>query len=89
MTETNLPHQSISVVRRSSRVITQTKAYSPIMAGNYYAYATAQMAEQEVLYPYDNFFFRYVSLYNELDMTAVIMTRISLKAGLKKWIKKF
>ena len=32
--------------------------------------------------------FNHVSLQNETDFNAVIMTKISLKAGLKKWGKK-
>ena len=41
MTETNKPHQPISVVCRSSRGITHTKSYTPSMSGNRYAYAAA------------------------------------------------
>ena len=53
-TETNTPHQPSAGVRRYSRVITQTKSYTPSMSGNRYAYATAEMAEQEVLHSDDH-----------------------------------
>ena len=49
MNETYIPHQLSAGVRRSSRVITHTKSYTPSMSENRYAHATAKMAEQEVV----------------------------------------
>ena len=58
------------------------------MSGNRYAYASAQMAEQEALHPDVHVFFNHGAVQNEPDMNAVIMTQLSLKAGLNKWGKK-
>ena len=58
------------------------------MPGNYYAYAAAKMAEQEVLHPDSHVFFNCGETQNEPDMTAVIMNQLSLKTGLKKWGEK-
>ena len=46
------------------------------------------MAEQEFLHTYSHVFFNHVAVQNEPDVTAVIMTQISLKSGLKKWFNK-
>ena len=70
--EKNRPDQLITVVHRSSRVRTHTKYYTPIMAGNCYAYAAAKIEEQQVLHPY--VFFNHGSVQNEPDVTKVIMT---------------
>ena len=50
------------------------------MLGNLCAYAAAQMAE----HPYDHVFLDRGAVQNEPDVTAVIMTYLWLKAGLKK-----
>ena len=76
MTETNRPHQPIAGVCRSARVITQTKSYTPIMPENCYAYATAQIDEQEVLHLDDHVFFNHGEVQNEPYVTAVIITHI-------------
>ena len=49
------------------------------MSGNFYTYADAQVAEQEVLYPDAHVFFNYLVVYNEPQLTAVIMNQLSLK----------
>ena len=43
------------------------------------------MAEQEVIHPDAHLLFNSEAIENEPDVTAVIMTYLSLKAGLKKW----
>ena len=58
------------------------------MAGNRYAYAAAQMAEQEFLHPDSHVFFNHGSVQNEPGVIAVIMNKISLKAGINNWGKK-
>ena len=58
------------------------------MPGNRYAYAAAQMVEQEFLHPYCHVFFNHVSVHNEPDLTAIIMNQISLKEGPNKRGKK-
>ena len=79
--DTNGPDQLSSVVRRYTRVRTQTKYYTPSMKGNRYAYAAANMAEQEVLHPDDHVFFSHIEVHNEPYLTAVIMTQLSLKSS--------
>ena len=86
--EKNIPNHTNPGVRRYTRLITQTKSYTPSMPGNRYVYDDAQMAEQDVLYPYSHVFFNHGEVQNEPDVTTVIMTQISLKAGLKKWGNK-
>ena len=86
--KTNIPNQPSTVVRRTARVIMQTKLYTLIMSENCYANAAVQMAEQEVLHPNYHVLFNHVAVQNDTYITAVIMTQISLKASLKKWGKK-
>ena len=83
--ETNITHQPNVLVRRSSRVITHTKSYTPITVGNRYASATAQMADQEVLHPDAHLLFNHGEVQNEPDVTVIIMYQLSLKAVLNKW----
>ena len=79
MTNTNRPHHPKSGVSRSARVNTHAKSYKPRMLGNHYAYDATQMAEQEGLYPDAHVFFNYLVVYNEPQLTAVIMNQLSLK----------
>ena len=65
----------------------QTKFYTPSISGNQYVYTAAQMVEYEVLHPDAHVFFNSGAFQNEPDVTAVIMTQLSLKSGLKKWGK--
>ena len=58
------------------------------MAGNHHVYATVKTAEQELLHPDAHVLFNHGSVQNEPDVTAVIMTQLSLKSGLKKWVNK-
>ena len=76
-------------MRIYARVITHTKSYTPSMSVNRYAYATAKISEQEVIHPYAHVFFSHGAVQNEPDVTAVTMTQLQLKAGLKRCSKKF
>ena len=73
---------------RYARVITQTKSYTQRVSGNHYVYTTAQMEEQEVLYPDAHVLFNHGAVHNKTDVTAVITNKLSIKIGLKKWGKK-
>ena len=46
------------------------------------------MAEQEFLHPGAHVFFKRVAVQNEIDVNVVIITQISLREGLKKWVEK-
>lgn len=73
-------------LRRSSRVKTKTKSgYVPSMTGSKYAYAVAQLEEQEVLNPDAHMFMQRDFYQAEPDVVAMVMTQLSLKAGLKAW----
>ena len=86
--EKNIPNQPSAGLCRSAKVRTKTKSYNPIMPGKRYACAAAQMVEQEVLHPYSHVLFNHEEVQNEPDVSALIMTHISHKVGLKKWDKK-
>ena len=58
------------------------------MPGNQYTYAAAKHLEEEVLHSNARVFFKRRSVQNEPDVNAVIMTQISLKASLNKWVEK-
>jgi hypothetical protein len=66
-------------LRRSSRVKTKTKpGYIPRMTGSKkYVYLVAQLEKQHVLNP--------DAYQEEPDVVAMVMTQLSLKAGLKAW----
>jgi hypothetical protein len=58
------------------------------MTGSKYSYAVTQLESQGVLNP-DAHMFVQDDLYQaEPDVVAAIMTQLSLKAGLKEWVKK-
>ena len=88
MTKTNIPHHPSSGVRRSSRLRIKNNYYTRRIPGNPYVYAAAQMAEQEFLHPGAHVFFKRVAVQNEIDVNVVIITQISLREGLKKWVEK-
>jgi len=72
--------------RRSSRVKTKTKSeYVPSMTGSRYGYAVAQLEKQHVLNPDAHMFVQRDFYQAEPDVVAMVMTQLSLKAGLKAW----
>jgi hypothetical protein len=73
-------------VRRSSRVKIQTKpGYIPSMTGSRYGYAVTQLETQGVLHPDAHMFMQEDFYQSEPDVVAMVMTQLSLKAGLKAW----
>jgi hypothetical protein len=72
--------------RRSTWIRTTTKAYEPSMSGSRYSYAVTQLASQGVLNP-DAHMFLQLDFYQQAEpnVVAAVMTRLSLKSGLKEW----
>ena len=75
--------------RRSARIRTQPKAYTPsLSSGSRYAYAAAQLESTGALYPDSHMFVQTAFYQADPDLVAIIMTQLSLKAGLKEWGEK-
>jgi hypothetical protein len=79
--------EEIPGVRRSTRVRFPTKpGYIPSISGSSkYAYAVTQLESQGALHPDTHMFFTQGMYQEEPDVVAMIMTQLSLKAGLKAW----
>jgi Reverse transcriptase (RNA-dependent DNA polymerase) len=74
-------------VRRSTRLRTQPSSYVPSMTGKRYVTAVT-LLESGKMIPEQHFkFFNYMQKKTP-DVVAMIMTQLSLKAGLKAWGKK-
>ena len=72
--------------RRSTREKSKPKAeYIPSLTGTKYAYAVTQLEQQGVLNPDAHMFVQEDFYQAEPDVVAIIMTQLSLKAGLKAW----
>ena len=71
-------------LRRSTRARIQPSRYVPSMSGTKYSYAAAQIAD-EVLHPDAHTFVQHDFYQAEPDVVAMIMTQLSLRAGLKTW----
>jgi hypothetical protein len=72
-------------LRRSSRAKIQTnQAYIPSMTGSKYGYAVTQL-EKGVLHPDAHMFVQDDFYQSDPDVVAMVMTQLSLKAGLKEW----
>jgi hypothetical protein len=71
--------------RRTGRVRTQTKHYTPSMSGSKYAFAVTQLENHGVLNPDAHMFVQEDFYQAEPDVVASIMTQLSLKVGLKTW----
>jgi hypothetical protein len=78
----------ITGVRRSTRAKSQKKDYVPSMSGNTYAFAVTQLETYGALHPDTHTFFQMDMQQAEPDVVAMIMTQLSLKAGLKRWGRK-
>jgi hypothetical protein len=72
-------------VRRSTRVKIAKQDYIPSMSGSKYAIAIWQIEKQGVLHPDTHTFFQTDLQQATPDVVAMIMTQLSLKAGLKQW----
>jgi hypothetical protein len=81
------PPEEIPGVRRSTRVKFPAKqGYVPSISGSSkYAYAVTQLESQGALHPDSHMFFQQEMYQEEPDVVAMIMTQLSLKAGLKQW----
>jgi hypothetical protein len=76
----------VNWTRKSSRVRVQAKqAYIPSMQGKSYAHSMMQM--EQALHPDAHMLFNQHIGQSEPDVVAMIMTQLSLKAGLKQWGK--
>jgi hypothetical protein len=76
----------LPALRRSGRVRTQTKpGYVPSLTGSKYSYAVTQLESQGVLNPDAHMFSQGDFYQSEPDVVAMVMTQLSLKAGLKAW----
>ncbi len=78
----------IAGVRRSTRAKFLKKDYVPSMSGNTYAFAVTQLETYGALHPDAHTFFQMDMQQAEPDVVAMIMTQLSLKAGLKRWGRK-
>jgi hypothetical protein len=73
-------------LRRSTRAKTQTQSGCvPSMTGSRCGYAVTQLESQGVLHPDAHMFVQQDLCQSEPDVVAMIMTQLSLKAGLKAW----
>jgi hypothetical protein len=80
-----LPAQAHEL-RRSTRVRSQTnRGYTPSLSGSKYSYAVTQLDSQGVLNPDSHMFVQEDFYQADPDVVAAIMTKLSLKAGLKEW----
>jgi len=72
-------------VRRSTRIKSKPKNYTPGMTGSKYAFAVTQLESHGVMHPDAHMFTQQDMYQAEPDVVAQIMTQLSLKAGLKNW----
>jgi hypothetical protein len=63
-------------------------AYEPTMTGSKYSYAVTQLETRGVLHPDSHMFIQEDFYQSDPDVMAYIMTRLSLKSGLKQWGNK-
>jgi hypothetical protein len=72
--------------RRSGRAKMPTKpGYIPSMTGSKYSYAVTQLESLGVLHPDAHMFVQDDFYQSDPDVVAMVMTQLSLKAGLKEW----
>jgi hypothetical protein len=72
--------------RQSGRVkMPTTPGYIPSMTGSKYSYAVTQLESLGVLHPDAHMFVQDNFYQSDPDVVAMVMTQLSLKAGLKEW----
>ena len=77
---------AVPTLRRSKRIFTKTKpGWEPSLKGNEHHCAMMQLEEQGVLYPDAHMFAQTDFYQSEPNVVAMIVTQLSLKAGLKRW----
>jgi hypothetical protein len=88
-TETSAPVALLAQapeLRRSTRVGSQkNQGYTPSLSGSKYSYAVTQLDSQGFLNPDSHMFVQEDFYQAKPDVVEAIMTRLSLKAGLKEW----
>jgi hypothetical protein len=73
-------------LQRSTRARRQTDpGYVPSLTGSKYSYAVTQLESHGVLNPDAHMFMQDDFYQAEPDVVAMVMTQLSLKAGLKAW----
>ena len=71
--------------RRSVRIRTSPKTYTPSMSGSKYSFAVEQLEWQGVLHPDAHMFVQEDIYQAEPNVVASVMTQLSMKAGLRAW----
>jgi hypothetical protein len=71
--------------RRSTRIRTQIKAYTPSFSGSKYSYVVTQLQNDGLLNPDAHMFLQGDFYQAEPDVVTTIMTQLSLKSGLRQW----
>jgi hypothetical protein len=80
------PTKPTRELRRSTREKSKSAPeYIPSLSGTKYNYAVTQLEQQGVLNPDAHMFVQEDFYQAEPDVVAIIMTQLSLKAGLKAW----
>ena len=78
-------HQVDPKLSRSSRIRTQTENYNTSMSGSKYSYAVTQLESQRELNLDAHIFVQEEFYQAELEVVASVMTKLSLKSGLRAW----
>jgi hypothetical protein len=84
-TDVTQPITTQDETRRSTRIRTQTKAYTPSFSGSKYSYAVTQLQNDGLLNPDAHMFLQGDFYQAEPDVVTAIMTQLSLKSGLRQW----
>lgn len=71
--------------RRSGRVRSKPTNYVPSLTRFRYSFAVTQIEHTEVMNPDAHMFVQRDFYQADLDIASVIMTQLSLKAGMKAW----
>jgi hypothetical protein len=72
--------------RRSTRIMTQTKAHEPSLStSSRYSYAVTQLESEGLLNPDAHMFVQEDFYQAEPDVVVAVMLQLSLKSGLKEW----
>ena len=71
--------------RRSARIRTSPKTYTPSMSGSKYSFAVKQLEWQGVLHPDAHMFVQEDFYQAGPDVVAAVMTQLTTKAGLRAW----
>ena len=78
------PDAPVQQLRRSTRATFKPKSYIPSMQGSKHSHAVTQL-ERGLLHPDAHMFAQEDFHQTEPDVVAIIMTQLSLKAGIERW----